>query len=64
MKKNLSKKLFRKCNVIQSNVLTMILGQDSPLCTPIVNVLASIKDAEDAIQKCITWPKKSSNLGK
>jgi hypothetical protein len=50
--------------VIQSSVLTMILGQDSPLWTLLVNVLASIKDAENAIQKCITWPKKSNNMGK
>ncbi len=42
----------------------MILGQDSLLCTWIVNVLVSIKDVEDAIKKCIIWPKKSSKLAK
>ncbi len=50
--------------VIENNVLTMILGPNSLLCTPIVNVLASIKYVKDFIQKCITWPKKSNNLGK
>jgi len=55
---------FVNVMVIQSSVLTMILGLDSPLCTPIMKVHAFIKDVKYFIQKCITWPKKSSNLGK
>jgi hypothetical protein len=42
----------------------MILGRDNLLWTPILNVLVFITDVEDAIQKCITWPKKSNNMGK